>query len=148
MKQIHIELEEIILTDKKIILEQKNRIEKLEQEKLELFRTLINDIISLIDAHDNAVATIKEKEWDNNEISNKIIGRFATIKSKAVNLLTKNNVEKISFPENKLIIEFCKTVDTEPDSNLANNTIISIEKEGYIRGDELIREAEVIIVKN
>ena len=148
MKQIEKEIEQLISNDKKIILEQKNHIEKLEQEKIELFRTLINDILSLIDTHDNALSTIKEKEWDKNEISLKIIERYATIKSKAVNLLTKRGVERINFPDNNLILEYCKTVDTEPNSSLENNTIISIEKEGYIKGKEVIREAEVIIVKN
>jgi molecular chaperone GrpE (heat shock protein) len=39
-------------------------------------------------------------------------------------------------------------IDTEPDSNLPNDTIIEIVRNGYIHGKELIREAEVIIVKN
>lgn len=148
MRDIQKNIEEIISRDKKTILEQKNLIEKLEQEKNELFHSLINEIISLIDTHDNAVATIKEKEWDSSEISTKIIGRYATIKSKAVNLLTKHGIKKITFPENKLILEYCKTIDTEPDSSQVNGTIISIEKEGYIKGTEVIRTAEVIIVKN
>ena len=44
--------------------------------------------------------------------------------------------------------KYCKIVDVEPDSNHSNNFILSIEKEGYLINQELLREAEVIVVKN
>ena len=60
----------------------------------------------------------------------------------------KFGITKIDFPENKLIVGLCKVIDTEPDNKLPNDTIIEIVRNGYIHGKELIREAEVIIVKN
>ena len=55
---------------------------------------------------------------------------------------------RLEFPENRLLVGFCRVIDTEPDTDLPDDTILEVVKSGYIRGKELIREAEVIIVKN
>jgi molecular chaperone GrpE (heat shock protein) len=148
MEKIEAGIEQLITIDKKIICDLKHENERLEQQKNELFRKLVKEIILLIDTHDNAVSTIKERQWNSGENSIHIMERYATIKNRAINLLEKNGVKKILFPDNKLILEYCKTVDTEPNSAMDNDTIISVEKDGYIKGDEVIRVAEVVIVKN
>lgn len=49
---------------------------------------------------------------------------------------------------NRLIVGLCEVVETEADSNRRNDDIISVIRNGYIRGKELIRPAQIIVVKN
>ncbi len=55
---------------------------------------------------------------------------------------------KVEFPENKLIVGLCEVVETQADGNKKNDEIISVVRTGYIRGKELIRAAQIIVVKN
>ena len=69
-------------------------------------------------------------------------------KKKLLEILNKNNVNEILFPDGLATLEDFQVEDTEPDSTKPNNTIISIEKAGYRRNGRLLRLAEVIVVKN
>ena len=130
------------------IKETTNRLEALEAEKYDQFIDLIRSIIQLVDTFENAEQLISEKGWDQSEESKKVINRYRNVYNQLIRLLSAKGVTKLEFPENRLIIGFCRVVETEPDSTKANDTIISIVRNGYIRGSELIRPADVIIVKN
>jgi len=137
------------LTDNlKTILELKNSEDRCETEKKDQFNKLIIGIIEVIDTFENAEEGINERNLNTDDNSQRIINRFARVLRELHRLLKKNGVTKLEFPENRLMIGFCEVIDTEPDSDLVNDTIIEIVKNGYIHGKELIREAEVIIVKN
>jgi molecular chaperone GrpE len=137
------------LTDNlKNIQQLHNLTEKYKLEKQDQFLDLIIGIIEVIDTFEKSEEAINERNLNADENSQKIINRFTSVLKKLHKLLQKNGVTKLEFPENRLMIGFCKVIDTEPDSDLANDTIIEIVRNGYIHGKELIREAEVIIVKN
>jgi len=126
----------------------KNSVEKMQLEKKDLFHALILGIIEVIDTYENAERYIKEKELDGQQDSKKIIERYTSVYKQFIRLLHKNGVNKIEFPDNRLIIGYCRVVDKEPDLKLPNDTILEVVRNGYIHGKELIREAEVIIVQN
>ena len=65
-----------------------------------------------------------------------------------MSVLQKHGVSKIEFPDNRLIVGLCEVVETEADKNRKNDEVISIIRNGYIRGKELIRPAQIIVVKN
>ena len=89
-----------------------------------------------------------EKGMDKNEDVSKVIGRYKTVQKKLLNLLQKHGVSKIEFPDNRLTVGLCEVVETEVDTNKKNDEIISIVRTGYIRGKELIRASQIIVVKN
>ena len=74
--------------------------------------------------------------------------RYNSVKTKLLNLLQKYGITKIEFPDNRLIVGLCEVVETEADGNRKNDEIISVVRGGYIRGNELIRAAQIIVVKN
>ena len=113
-----------------------------------LFKEILLGIIDLADTFERVEEGLIERGIDKNEESGKVINRYKSVQKKTSNLLSKYGVTKLEYPENKLIVGFSKIVDTEPDSNRKNDEIISIVRNGYIRGVELIREAELIVVKN
>jgi len=126
----------------------KNDLEKKENEKHDQLKDISLGIIDILDSFDRVEESLKEKGLSTNEQVYKTINRYSTIKKKLLNLLQKYGVTKIEFPENRLIFGLCEVVETEADSNRNNDEIISIVRSGYIRGKEVIRAAQIILVKN
>lgn len=141
------EIENKIQDFQHIILEQKHKIEDLENERETELDSIFKDLLSVIDAFDKADRRLAEQYSENEDIQ-KARKRFATSKKKLLEILNKNNVNEILFPDGLATLEDCQVEDTEPDSTKPNNTIISIEKAGYRRNGRLLRLAEVIVVKN
>ena len=153
-KEIHqdlqyrrIELEESIQNFQKLILEQDHKIEELESSKDQDLDNLFKDLITVIDAFNKADLRLKEQFPENEEVA-KSRKRFATAKNKLVEILNKNVVVEIEFPDGMATLEDCEIDETEPDTSKADDTIISIVNPGYRRNGRLIRLAKVVVVKN
>ena len=141
------QLEQILTRELTQSLELKNKVRVKDLEKQDLMKDFFLGIIKIIDSFESKEENLTEK-YVNEEVASKIIQSYSSIKKQLLNLLNKYGVTLLGFSENRLIVGYSKVVDTEPDPNKKNDTIISIVKNGYIRGSELIREAEIIIVKN
>ena len=74
--------------------------------------------------------------------------RYSSMKKKMLNLLSEYNVTKIEFPQNLAIDKYSIICKTEPDPTKQNGTIIFINLNGYLRGEEIFRKAELTVVKN
>jgi molecular chaperone GrpE (heat shock protein) len=148
MKEPVIELEEFIVQSLKSANLLKNEIERKENEKHDLLKDISLNIIDIIDSFERIEESIIEKEYNKIDEVNKTTGRYRTIQKKLLGLLQKHGITKIEFPDNRLIVGLCEIVETEADSNRRNDEIISVIRNGYIRGKELIRPAQIIVVKN
>lgn len=126
----------------------RNKIKEQDKEKHDLMNDFFSSIIKTIDMFESKEENFLERFKGKNADAEKIINSYSMIKKQMLNILKNHGVTQLEFPENRLIIGFSKIIDTEPDPNKKNDTIISILKNGYIRGKELIREAELIVVKN
>jgi molecular chaperone GrpE (heat shock protein) len=140
--------ERVIIDSFKDKIIQKDKIETLENQFVIEKRTMLLDIIQIIDAFEKAEEIIIEREWNKTEESEKSIKRLLTAKTKTLSILEKYGVSKFVFNDNMCNDETCKTVGDEPDRVKPNGYIISIEKTGYSHENKVLREAEVIIVKN
>lgn len=148
MKNTFIELENILIQNLRLSNSLKNEVEKKDIEKHDQLKDLALGIIDILDSFDRIEESIIEKGLDKNEDANKISTRYKTIQKKLLNILQKNGITKIEFPDNRLLVGFCEVMETEADSTRKNDEIISIVRSGYIRGKELIRAAQIIVVKN
>lgn len=123
----------------------------LEESSLSLERqidALILEVIQVIDAYDKAELVVKERGYNDDETANKAIKRMLQPKKIALSILSKYNVTQIDLDGKIINEDLCTVVDTEPDSTKEDGLVVSIEKNGYVRGDRLIRRAEVIIIRN
>jgi len=136
-----------IVDNLKSILELQNKISSLQSEREDLLTAFFLNLIEIVDSFENKISALSEKHVASPEAM-KIIKSFEIIKRKIQNILKEYGVTQIEFPNNKLIIGFSKAVATEPDSNKENDSIISVVRNGYIRASKVIREAELIVVKN
>ncbi len=148
MKEYVIELEQIIVQNLKSTNFLKNEVERKENEKHDLLKDISLSIIDIIDSFERIEESIIEKEYNKIDEVNKTTSRYKTIQKKLLGLLQKHGVTKIEFPDNRLIVGLCEVVETEADSNKKTDEIISVIRNGYIRGKELIRPAQLIVVKN
>lgn len=141
-------LESEITEIKRKNLKQKNDIEEITISNERQIDTLINDFIQVVDAFEKAEIKVKETGLADDENAAKAIKRMLQPKKVVLSVLSKYNVNQIDL-DGKIIDEnLCTVVDTEPDPDKDDGFIVSIEKDGYVRGDRLIRRAEVIVVRN
>jgi len=148
MKESVTELEQLIVQNLKSTNLLKNEVERKENEKHDLLKDISISIIDIVDSFERIEESVIEKEYNKIDEVNKTVSRYKTIQKKLLGLLQKHGVTKIEFPDNRLIVGLCEVVETEADSNRKNDEIISVIRNGYIRGKELIRPAQIIVVKN
>ena len=148
MKESVNELEQLIVQNLKSTNLLKNEVERKENEKHDLLKDISLNIIDIIDSFERIEESIIEKEYNKIDEVNKTTSRYRTIQKKLLSLLQKHGVTKIEFPDKRLIVGLCEVVETEADSNRKNDEIISVIRNGYIRGKELIRPTQIIVVKN
>ncbi len=142
------ELENLITLNLQSANNLKNEVEKKVNEKHDQLIEITKGIIETLDTFDKVDEWLIEKGLDKNEDSVKTKNRYNSVKTKLLNLLQKYGITKVEFPDNRVIVGLCEVVETEADSNRKNDEIISVVRGGYIRGNELIRAAQIIVVKN
>jgi len=125
----------------------RNDLKQTELEKQDLMKDFCLGIIKVIDSFESKEENLTER-YAEAEGAKKMIKSYSSIKKQLLNILKNHGVTLLEFPEKRLIVGFSKVVDTEPDKTKGNDEIISIVKNGYIRGSDLMREAELIVVKN
>uniref|UniRef100_UPI00404879EF nucleotide exchange factor GrpE n=1 Tax=Algoriphagus sp. TaxID=1872435 RepID=UPI00404879EF len=148
MKESVTELEQLIVQNLKSTNLLKNEVERKENEKHDLLKEFSISIIDILDSFERIEESVIEKEFHKIDEVGKTVSRYKTIQKKLLGLLQKHGVTRIEFPDNRLIIGLCEVVETEADNNRKNDEIISVIRNGYIRGKELIRPAQIIVVKN
>jgi molecular chaperone GrpE (heat shock protein) len=130
------------------IKELSNQVEQLELEKSSQFTQTATGIITFVDSFEKLNKSISKKALNKTKKGEKILDRHKKVRKSLEALLSQFEITKVTFPDDQLIPGLYKVVGTEPDADSPNDTILSIVKDGYIRGTEVIREAEVIVVKN
>ena len=142
------QLSQIIVENLQSNNQLKNEIEQKENEKNDLLKDISLKIIDIIDSFENSEEWVAENELNKVDEAKRAVSKFKIVHRKLVGLLKNYGITKIEFPDNRLIVGICEVVETEADSFRKNDEIISIIRNGYIRGKELIRPAQIIVVKN
>lgn len=148
MKDKYSQIETEITETKKANLQLKNDLEQKSLDNERRFDALINDIIQILDAYEKSETKVKEMGLMDDENAQKGIKRMLQPKKVALSILSKYNVAQIDLDGKLMDENVCTIVDTEPDSEKEDGLVLSVEKNGYVRGDRLVRRAEVIVVRN
>ena len=101
------EIENKIQDFQRIILEQKHKIEDLENEKETELDSIFKDLLSVIDAFDKADRRLAEQYSENEDIQ-KARRRFATQKKKFLKFWIKIMLNKIYFPDGLETFKDCQ----------------------------------------
>ena len=76
---------------------------------------MFKDLLSVVDAYEKAEARLDE-QYSDNEAVIKAKKRFSTSKKKLMEILRKNGVSEIQFPDGYAKMDDCQIVETEPDA--------------------------------
>jgi len=142
------ELDSLIINNLHQINSLKNDVKKKEIEIRDQLKDFALGIIDVLDSFERISENLIEKGLDNSEDGSRVMNRYNSIEKKLVRLLQRYNITRMSFPDNKLIVGWCIIKETVADSSKSNDEIVSVIKNGYVNGDQIIREADVITVRN
>jgi molecular chaperone GrpE (heat shock protein) len=148
MKNIITDLENIFIDTLQDVNNQKHQLEKLENEKHDLLIENSIGIIETLDSFDKINEWLVEKELDKNIDSIRTQKRYLNIQNRLFNLLLKYGIKKMEFDNNIDKFGWSEPVETIVDNLRQDNEIVSIVRNGYYRANEVIRPAQVIIIKN
>jgi molecular chaperone GrpE (heat shock protein) len=147
MDNLLLEIESLLTNSLKTSVDIKNQAERRELALLDQMRQTFIGVIDVLDSFERIEGSIKERST-NDETALKTLMRFKTVEKKLINLLKNYGIARLEFPDNRLIVGFCEVIETEADSKRKNDEIVTVVRNGYIRGSELIRAAQIIVVKN
>jgi molecular chaperone GrpE (heat shock protein) len=147
MDSLLLEIESLLTKNLKTSVDLKNQGEQRELVLLDQMKQVFLGVIDVLDSFERIEGSVKERTPDD-EVAMKTIARFKAVEKKLINLLRNYGITRLEFPDNRLIVGFCEVIDTEADSKRKNDEIVTVVRNGYIRGSELIRAAQIIVVKN
>ncbi len=123
-------------------------------QKEALFCQREKDFFSnIFDVMDVLAGIEKNLETKKNQLDKtaKMLGRnIASVHKKLQRHFNSADIFRMEFPDNKATMAYCKIIETRNVSELENETILEIVKNGYInkRDGTVLRKAEVITVLN
>lgn len=123
-------------------LDAQNELSRQQEEGLFL------ELASVLDSFENVFTNLQEKEESFDKSAKRAMKSFRSIHRKLLRIMDERGVERLAFPDGKAEIGLCKVVATEPMVGAEEGAIISIVRNGYRRGDRVLRPAEVITVAN
>ena len=113
-------------------------------------KRLYLDLFEIMDAFEVLEKTIDEKADELNKPGRMLSKNFKSVGKKMSRILKTNDIVRIELEDGKAKMEYCKVVDTKPDPDKENETILSVLKNGYMRRERgtVLRKAEVVTVLN
>ena len=113
-------------------------------------KDLYINLFEILDAFENLDQTIQAKENQFDKTSRRLAKNIRSIRKKLIRLLKTYHIVQIEFSNNIADMDCCKVVDTQEAADMANETILSVVKNGYIDKNKeiVLRKAEVITVLN
>lgn len=145
--QVFDELEGYVAEQLTLIHELKRQVADKERERQDQLRDFLLGQIELLDAMEQKDANLRER-YEAEPEALKVIVSYGSVQKRLLRQLERYGVTRVTFPEGRLIVGLSKVVETEPDATRPNDSIISIVSQGYMRGNTVLREADLIVVKN
>ncbi len=150
MKEKKDYLKEKFVEFQRKIADQKNELSRQQDYFRQREENHYMSLFEIMDAFENidAILEIKKDELDK---SAKMLGRnIHSIHKKTRRLVKSADIVTIEFPDNRAEMTLCKVVETKPDPELEDETILSIVKNGYVNrlDGTVLRKAEVVTVLN
>jgi molecular chaperone GrpE (heat shock protein) len=119
-----------------------------KKQDSEKTRRLLLSIIEAMDAFDRVFKSIREKGDQVDRQMKKWIGNFRTIQRMLNTILTEQGVSAIENLDREFDSHWHKVAETVVDRSKPDGTITEELLKGYIWQNQILRKAEVIVVRN
>lgn len=132
------------------IAELKKQVRDREQSAEEKEKRLFLELLEVMDTFDLLEKTIAEKRGELNKPGRMLSKNFKSVAKKLTRMLKTNDIVRIDFEDDRATMEHCKVVETKPEPDRENETILSVLKSGYMdrKRNIVLRKAEVVTVLN
>ena len=111
-------------------------------------KRILLELIEILDAFERVFAAIKEKQDLVNRQMKKWISNFRTIRRLLENLLYEKGVRAIENLDDGFDPKWHKAVSIVSDPDKPDDTIVDQVASGYVWRNEILRKAEVIVVRD
>lgn len=136
-------LEEIkTLLKDKFSLEQNLRetLTQVDAEKEELFL----ELLELFDGLESLITYLQENPEPNPRLMKRLPKSLGTLQKKLLTTLKRRDVTPMEHSSLALNYQYCQVVDRETRSDLEDNTITKIVRQGFWSNGKVLRPLEVI----
>jgi len=142
-----------VLDEITALLKEKNSLQNKRDtalsEKESEKRKIFLDIVSVLDDFDKLFSTLTSKSGSLSEAEARLIKSFQARYNRILSLLEKYGVTRIKTVIGSIAnANLHKVIDTVEDKSKADGTIVEELRGGYLWTTGILREADVIVVKN
>jgi molecular chaperone GrpE len=119
-----------------------------EEENRRKAKELLLGMLEVLDAFDRLFANIAPREAQTDQQTRIWLGNFRSVRRLLEKKLNSEGVALIVAPEGKAVPGFHTVTETEENLDLDNDTILQELQKGYLWNGEVLRKAQVRVVKN
>jgi len=117
-------------------------LQACERNARETENELFLELTAVLDAFENLFKNLDPNTLDKS--AKRGLKSVGAIQRKLTRLLEARGVEKLEFPDARAEVGLCKVVETRATAQAEDGTILAVVRNGYRRGDHVLRPAEVI----
>jgi molecular chaperone GrpE (heat shock protein) len=144
------QLREKLIDFQQCIASLKRDMDLQAQRFIDRETALLSGLFDVMDAFEALEANLESRKASLDKPARMLGKNIGSIHKKLTRTLKSNGIDKITFQNNTAVMTQCKILETKPDPDLADETLLEIVKNGYINTDDgsILRKAEVITVRN
>lgn len=129
-------------------VEARHRIRDLEVEKFNQMKDFAISVIEVVDTTDKVISHLENRIEGAEKTTLSVFKKYKMVQKRLLSALRQQGILQIEFPENKIIFGQTEVLETEKHPDKENEEILSVVQNGYVYGQDVIRSAKVISVKN
>lgn len=119
-----------------------------EQQHTDKARRFLLDILEVLDAFERLFDVIENRKDQMTDRSKRWIANFRTVYRILKRTLSKQGVAPIENLAQGFDPHWHNAVEKVTDTSKQNGTIVEERKKGYVWQNQILREAEVVVVRN
>ena len=117
-------------------------LDACERRARENENELFLELMGVLDAFENLLNNLDPDAMDKS--TKRALKSVGAIHRKLSRLLEARGVERLEFPDARARLGLCKVVETRAAEEAEEGTILAVVRNGYRRGERVLRPAEVI----
>ncbi len=134
------------LQKQNVLLQQSLR--ELQTQTAANTEDLFLELLEVADALENLLEYLEKNPEPNPEFLQRLPKSVGAVRRKFLSVLGKRQVFPIELQDNQLDFNLCRVVDREVRTDLPDQTIAKIVRQGFRLGDKILRPTEVITSKS
>ncbi|WPL14825.1 MULTISPECIES: nucleotide exchange factor GrpE [Thiorhodovibrio] len=107
---------------------------------------LFLELVGVLDAFENLFNNMApmDEQGSLDKSTKRAFKSVRAIHRKLRRLLEARGIEQLDFPDGRALLGRCKVIETQARDDVEEGTILAVVRNGYHRGEQILRPAEVI----